>query len=195
MWRQRKGDSRFTDCAKEPAQQTLLGRSLLDRDTTENSTAHVNTACCVGYRQKNELMPTSRAALVFALIQPIISFVCGVVVILAVVVSLTPFFSSLELIGGKTVLPMLDNRRSKCQGSRHAITLTKWAILDWLTADQHHNVIFSQIIFEATRGRGFASDIALDDIKITSGRCPKKQPNPGSFAKLDWGALFCHQCI
>ena len=30
--------------------------------------------------------------------------------------------SCLELIGGKTVLPILDNRRSKCQVSRHAIT-------------------------------------------------------------------------
>ena len=32
-----------------------------------------------------------------------------------------------------------------------------------------------QIVFEAIRGKGFSSDIALDDIKITSGGCPLKQ--------------------
>lgn len=31
-----------------------------------------------------------------------------------------------------------------------------------------------QIIFEAVRGRGFSSDAALDDIKVSSGNCPSK---------------------
>lgn len=31
-----------------------------------------------------------------------------------------------------------------------------------------------QIVFEATRGKSFTGDIALDDIKYTNGRCGEK---------------------
>ena len=40
-----------------------------------------------------------------------------------------------------------------------------------------------QIVFEAIRGRGFSSDVALDDIKLSSGGCPPKQRETRGFVK------------
>ena len=46
-----------------------------------------------------------------------------------------------------------------------------------------------QIVFEAIRGKGFSSDVAVDDIQITSGSCPPKQRETRGFVKYPFRLL------
>lgn len=39
---------------------------------------------------------------------------------------------------------------------------------------KYDELLMLQIVFEATRGKSYSGDIALDDIKYTPGRCGEK---------------------
>lgn len=47
----------------------------------------------------------------------------------------------------------------------------------------------SQIIFEGVRGSGYLGDIAIDDVTLKKGECPRKQldPNKGEDETGVWG--------
>lgn len=46
-----------------------------------------------------------------------------------------------------------------------------------------------QIIFEGVRGSGYLGDIAIDDVTLKKGECPRKQmdPNKGAGWEESWG--------
>lgn len=57
----------------------------------------------------------------------------------------------------------------------------------------HHapcSLIPLQIIFEGVRGSGYLGDIAIDDVTLKKGECPRKQmdPNKGAGQKVGGGA-------
>lgn len=46
-----------------------------------------------------------------------------------------------------------------------------------------------QIIFEGVRGSGYLGDIAIDDVTLKKGECPRRQmdPNKGMCPEVGWG--------
>lgn len=56
-----------------------------------------------------------------------------------------------------------------------------------------------QIIFEGVRGSGYLGDIAIDDVTLKKGECPRKQMDPNKGARregvgepnLGWGVGTC----
>ena len=54
-----------------------------------------------------------------------------------------------------------------------------------------------QIIFEGVRGSGYLGDIAIDDVTLKKGECPRKQmdPNKGAGWKEGGGAESLGDCV
>nr|XP_011727636.1 MAM domain-containing glycosylphosphatidylinositol anchor protein 1 isoform X4 [Macaca nemestrina] len=48
-----------------------------------------------------------------------------------------------------------------------------------------------QIIFEGVRGSGYLGDIAIDDVTLKKGECPRKQMDPNKGARWEGGILLC----
>lgn len=44
-----------------------------------------------------------------------------------------------------------------------------------------------QIIFEGVRGSGYLGDIAIDDVTLKKGECPRKQMDPNKGARWEGG--------
>lgn len=48
----------------------------------------------------------------------------------------------------------------------------------------------TQIIFEGVRGSGYLGDIAIDDVTLKKGECPRKQMDPNKGEDEKWANLW-----
>lgn len=48
-----------------------------------------------------------------------------------------------------------------------------------------------QIIFEGVRGSGYLGDIAIDDVTLKKGECPRKQMDPNKGEDGNGGGQIC----